>query len=68
MRVEVRGPAILGGASQAGGEAAGQMFPHLYGELNVDAVVRVVELPCEMDGSFRLPERLREGLASNARF
>jgi uncharacterized protein (DUF952 family) len=35
------------------------MFPHLYGALNVDAVVRVVELPCEVDGSFRLPEGLR---------
>jgi uncharacterized protein (DUF952 family) len=34
------------------GESAGELFPHLYGELNVDAVVRVVELPCEVDGSF----------------
>ena len=34
------------------GESAGELFPHLYGELNVDAVVRVVELPCELDGSF----------------
>ena len=34
------------------GEASGELFPHLYGELNVDAVVRVVELPCKLDGSF----------------
>ena len=34
------------------GESARELFPHLYGELNVDAVVRVVELRCEVDGSF----------------
>ena len=41
-------------------EAAGELFPHLYGELNLGAVVRVVELPCEADGSFRLPDGLQE--------
>ncbi len=35
------------------GESADELFPHLYGELNADAVVRMVELPCEADGSFR---------------
>ena len=55
LRVELRYEASAG----ARDEGAGQMFPHLYGALNVDAVVRVVELPCEVDGSFRLPEGLR---------
>jgi uncharacterized protein (DUF952 family) len=41
------------------GEAASDLFPHLYGELNVQAVDRVVELPCEPDGSFQLPDGLR---------
>jgi len=44
----------------AHGEALGELFPHLYGELKVAAVVRVVELPCEVDGSFRLPGGLRD--------
>jgi uncharacterized protein (DUF952 family) len=38
------------------GESMGEMFPHLYGELNVDAVIRVVELPSAADGSFRMPD------------
>ena len=43
-------------------EVAGDLFPHLYGELNVEAVARVVELSCEADGSFLLPDGLRERL------
>ena len=39
--------------------ADGELFPHLYGQLNVDAVAEVHELAPDEDGSFSLPESLR---------
>jgi uncharacterized protein (DUF952 family) len=35
-------------------------FPHLYGPLNLDAVVDAIEFPCKGDGSFQLPESIRD--------
>ena len=32
----------------------GQKFPHVYGDLNLDAVMRVVDLPMQPDGSFKV--------------
>ncbi|TAG88774.1 MAG: DUF952 domain-containing protein [Oscillatoriales cyanobacterium] len=39
--------------------AAGDDYPHIYGPLNVDAVLQVIEFEAGADGKFELPEELR---------
>jgi uncharacterized protein (DUF952 family) len=39
--------------------AAGDNYPHIYGQLNVDAVLKVIEFEAGADGKFALPEEIR---------
>ena len=34
------------------------LFPHIYGELNLDCVEAEIDFKCQPDGSFKLPENL----------
>ncbi|AFY50282.1 hypothetical protein Nos7524_4533 [Nostoc sp. PCC 7524] len=35
--------------------ADGELFPHIYGEVNLDAVYQVIDFEPEEDGLFKLP-------------
>ncbi len=37
-------------------EGGTDLFPHIYGPLNVDAVVDVLPFPADQDGRFHLPK------------
>ena len=40
--------------------AAGDLYPHIYGPLNVDAVLKVMEFEAGADGKFELPAELKD--------
>ena len=35
------------------------MFPHIYGPINLDAVIEVIDFPCDSNGHFHAPNQIR---------
>jgi uncharacterized protein (DUF952 family) len=40
------------------GAAQNNLFPHIYGELNIDAVIKAIDLETNSDGLFIMPKEL----------
>ncbi len=53
LKPEVRWEAPSG--TSAEGISSADLFPHIYGPLNVDAVVSVLDFPPDPAGNFNLP-------------
>jgi uncharacterized protein (DUF952 family) len=51
-------PARVGAEIKYEGVPGGEQFPHVYGPIDLNAVVRVVPFPAGPDGTFRLPAEL----------
>jgi uncharacterized protein (DUF952 family) len=45
-------------AVRVGDQRGDGLFPHIYGALNLEAVSRVCEFPCDAEGRFVLPGAL----------
>jgi uncharacterized protein (DUF952 family) len=44
------------GGAPPPGVPEGELFPHIYGPINLDAVVKVFDLEANPDGKYTLPE------------
>ena len=40
--------------------SVGKLFPHIYGPINISAVIKVVDFPSNEDGLFNLPKELAD--------
>ena len=48
------------GPAAAQDERASELFPHLYGPLNLNAVTQVIDFPAKPDGSIDAPQALMD--------
>jgi uncharacterized protein (DUF952 family) len=54
LKSELRWEPPSGGAPPPG-VPEGELFPHIYGAINLDAIVNVYDLESNPDGSYQLP-------------
>lgn len=54
LESELRWEAPAGGSPPAG-VPEGELFPHIYGPINRDAIVKVYDLESNPDGGYKLP-------------
>jgi uncharacterized protein (DUF952 family) len=53
-------PALVKAEIRYEGVDPNNLFPHIYGELNIDAVIQATDLETNPDGSFIVPSELTE--------
>ena len=44
------------GGTPPPGVPEGELFPHIYGPINLDAILKVFDLEADLDGKYRLPQ------------
>ena len=59
LRSPVRYEAPASPHPDFGAPAGGERFPHVYGPIDLAAVVEVIDLPADADGTFSDPPALR---------